>query len=350
MANEIKLTFAGDATSLTKAMDRAGSGAKEMADDFTSASKEAGRFEAGIGKVNSTVDSSESKFMGAADLADGLGAAFGVNLGPTVEYARAFGDMAGGFTNLVGPAMEGLTTKLKASTLATHAQTAATRILSAAQRAMPILMIVGALALLVGAFVLAYQKSETFRAIVNGAVTSVKNVIMGAFNWVKSNWPLLLAILTGPFGLAVLAIVKHRDKIVGLIQSIPDTARRLFSGLAEILTAPFRAAVQGFRDVWNSTIGGKGIPSIGIGPFKTPGFSIPRLAGGGIATAGMPHLIGERGPEVFVPGMTGRVVPNHQLGGGGDVLRIQIGSKVIGEVALAELRQAKNRGVQLGLA
>lgn len=349
MANEIKLTFAGDATSLERAMDRAGAGAKEMADDFTSAEREAGRFSGGVSKLNDTVDSSESKFMGAADLADGLGAAFGINLGPTVEYARAFGDMAGGFTSLVGPALEGLKTKLGATTLATNIQTGATRALSAAQRAMPILMIVGAIMLLVGAFVIAYKNSETFRNIVNGAVTSVKNVIMGAFTWVKNNWPLLLAILTGPFGLAVLAIVKHKDKILGFLKEIPDTATRLFRGLADILTAPFRAAVQGFKDVWNSTVGGKGIPSIGIGPFKTPGFQIPMLAAGGIANAGMPHIVGERGPELFVPGMTGRVVPNSSLGSG-DTLRVQIGERVIGEVALAELRKAKNRGVQLGLA
>lgn len=349
MANEVKLVFAGDAKSLTRAMDSAGSGAKDMADDFTSAGREMSRFDDGISRVNSTIDSSESKFMGAADLVDGLSSALGISLGPTVEYARAFGDMAGGFTSLVGPAIEGLGGKMKSLTLVTNIQTGATKALSAAQKSMPILAVVGAIVLLVGAFITAYKTSETFRNIVNGAVSSVKNVIMGAFNWVKNNWPTLLAILTGPFGLAVLAIVKHKDKIVGFIKEIPDTAKRLFSGLADILTAPFRAAVQGFKDVWNSTIGGKGIPSIGIGPFKTPGFTIPHLAGGGIAAAGMPHIVGERGPELFVPGMTGRVVPNHQLGGN-EILRIQIGEQVIGQVALSELRRMKNRGVQLGLA
>lgn len=349
MANEVKLTFAGDATSLTKAMDRAGNGAKDMADDFTSASKEAGRMSKAADGMNSTIDSSESKFMGAADLADGLATTLGINLGPTTEYARAFGDMAGGFTSLVAPAISKVTAMFGAQATATTGAAGAQKGLNATMKANPVLAVIGVLVLLVGIFITLYKTSETFRNIVNGALNAVKDTMIGVYQWAKNNWPLLLAILTGPFGLAVLAIVKHKDKILGFIKEIPDTAKRLFSGLAEILTAPFRAAVDGFRSVWNSTIGGKGIPSIGIGPFKTPGFSIPMLAGGGIATGGMPHIVGERGPELFVPGMTGRVVPNHQLGGN-ETLRIQIGEKVIGEVALAALRKAKNRGVQLGLA
>ena len=44
------------------------------------------------------------------------------------------------------------------------------------------------------------------------------------------------------------------------------------------------------------------------------------LARGGVATGGNPYLVGEKGPEVFVPSTTGRVVPNDQLGGGGVVV------------------------------
>jgi len=44
---------------------------------------------------------------------------------------------------------------------------------------------------------------------------------------------------------------------------------------------------------------------------------IPALAAGGRARGGMPHLVGEMGPELFVPDSSGYVVPNHALGGGG---------------------------------
>lgn len=36
-------------------------------------------------------------------------------------------------------------------------------------------------------------------------------------------------------------------------------------------------------------------------------------AAGGSVTSGVPYVVGERGPEVVIPGMSGSVVPNHQL-------------------------------------
>ena len=40
---------------------------------------------------------------------------------------------------------------------------------------------------------------------------------------------------------------------------------------------------------------------------------IPGLASGGLAEANRPYIVGERGPELFVPGRSGTVVPNDQL-------------------------------------
>ena len=38
-------------------------------------------------------------------------------------------------------------------------------------------------------------------------------------------------------------------------------------------------------------------------------------AGGGPVSAGKPYIVGERGPELFVPGSSGGIVPNNKLGG-----------------------------------
>jgi phage-related minor tail protein len=43
------------------------------------------------------------------------------------------------------------------------------------------------------------------------------------------------------------------------------------------------------------------------------------LANGGQANANKPYIVGERGPELFVPNSTGTVVPNGEFGGGGNV-------------------------------
>jgi len=47
-------------------------------------------------------------------------------------------------------------------------------------------------------------------------VDAGKNVV----TWLKANWPLLVAILTGPVGIAVLAIVKHWDRIKEAVGSV----------------------------------------------------------------------------------------------------------------------------------
>lgn len=41
---------------------------------------------------------------------------------------------------------------------------------------------------------------------------------------------------------------------------------------------------------------------------------------GGTVGVGRPYMVGENGPELFIPGQTGTVVPNGQLGGSGAVV------------------------------
>ena len=58
-----------------------------------------------------------------------------------------------------------------------------------------------------------------------------------------------------------------------------------------------------------STSGGPTIADFGGG-----------LASGGMARGGKSYLVGERGPELFTPGVSGTVTPNHALGGGTTVV------------------------------
>ena len=77
----------------------------------------------------------------------------------------------------------------------------------------------------------------------------------------------------------------------------------------------FRSAINWIINGWNSL------------EFKIPGFDPPGpgpkfggltigmpdvnpLAAGGTALAGSPYVVGELGPELFVPGQTGTVLPN----------------------------------------
>lgn len=53
--------------------------------------------------------------------------------------------------------------------------------------------------------------------------------------------------------------------------------------------------------------------------------NIPGLAVGGPASAGQPYIVGEKGPELFVPGSNGNVVPNNAMGGNTYQITVQAG-------------------------
>ena len=68
-------------------------------------------------------------------------------------------------------------------------------------------------------------------------------------------------------------------------------------------------------------VGGAAAPFLGglmgkIGPFIQP--FIPHFAAGGDVLPNYPSMVGERGPEMWIPRSAGTIIPNHQLGGGGD--------------------------------
>lgn len=114
----------------------------------------------------------------------------------------------------------------------------------------PIGLAVIAIAALVAGVVIAYKKVGWFRDGINGLWGKIKET----FGWVKANWPLLLGILTGPFGLAVVAIVKYRDQIWNAFKNLPGLIKKALVGLAEIVLAPLRAAWQGAINTYNATV------------------------------------------------------------------------------------------------
>ena len=61
-------------------------------------------------------------------------------------------------------------------------------------------------------------------------------------------------------------------------------------------------------------------------------------ARGGPVTGGSPYIVGEKGPELFVPNSHGSIVPNHDLGGGANIV-VNVdasGSSVEGDTGQAE--------------
>jgi len=147
------------------------------------------------------------------------------------------------------------------------------------------------------AFVIAYKKVGWFRDAVNAV-----------FNWIKGNWPLLLAILTGPIGTAVILIVKNFDKI-----------KSAASAAASFVANRFRDLINFFKRLPGAILGAIGDLGSKIADKLNPGGVIGKATGllgkitgrqyGGMVRAGETTLVGERGPELLTLPGGSRITP-----------------------------------------
>jgi hypothetical protein len=116
----------------------------------------------------------------------------------------------------------------------------------------PVLAIIAGIAALIAIGVLVVRNWDTIKAAASRVWNFVLGLIQGVWNWIKANWPLLLAILLGPFGAAVAVIVRNWDTIKGAISGVWQWIKSTFSTLAAILTAPFTTAQHVIEGVWDS--------------------------------------------------------------------------------------------------
>jgi hypothetical protein len=82
------------------------------------------------------------------------------------------------------------------------------------------------------------------------------------------------------------------------------------------------------------------------------GFFGGARADGGPVTGGKAYLVGERGPEIVVPGASGTVIPNHALGGGSMKIELVIAEDrdAFTRVVDARVIQGVGASVQLSRA
>lgn len=69
-----------------------------------------------------------------------------------------------------------------------------------------------------------------------------------------------------------------------------------------------------------------------------------KRASGGPVFGGEAYLVGEQGPELFVPQTSGTVVTNSALrgGGGNQIIQLQLDGRTIYEVVMNERGQRRN--------
>lgn len=200
---------------------------------------------------------------------------------------RFFADVLkklGPVIKIVGAVIAGFVIAVYAIAVAERVWAAGQWLLNAAMSANPIGLVVIAIAALVAGLVIAYRKSETFRDIVNGAFGAVKTAIGGFCNfftetipaafhavlaWVRSHWPEIATLLSGPFAPIVLLATDGfgiRSKLLGAFQNVLDWLGGLgskitgvFSGAAGWLSSAGTSIItglwNGLKGVWSSVSG-----------------------------------------------------------------------------------------------
>jgi fumarate reductase subunit C len=198
----------------------------------------------------------------------------------------------------------------------TKAATAIQWLFNAAMDANPILIVVLAIIAIIAILILLATHFKAVRDVVDDvwkflkkAWDDILGIIQGVFNWVKDNWPLLLAILTGPIGLAIYFITKYWDDFVGFFTGIPGKLAQAGKGMWDFIANAFISVLNVVINAWDALH--FKTPSIDILGFHTPSVdiglphidTIPHMAQGGLITQS--GLIYAHAGEAITPAPAG---------------------------------------------
>jgi hypothetical protein len=294
----------------------------------------------------------------------------------------------------IAVAVVAVNTAMKVWTAVTKAFTAVQAAFNAVMALNPIFLIAIAIAGIIAILIVLQQKFNIFGKTIEAigkAFGAVWDAIKFVFDWVKKNWPLLLAVITGPFGLAVLAVVTFKDQITGILGNLIGWIGTAFKTVTDLILFPYIKAFEGivyfkdlvisifkkltelggsifdnvggaFKDVINKVIqslesglnfaiDGLNLALDGIdkaaGPLVNFGnidrVDIPELAEGGIVTGPTLAMIGEgREPEAIIP--LSKLSSMGFGGGGGPTINITVTSADPNAVVAALQRYVRMSG------
>lgn len=268
MPNQVTLTFAGETRDVEDSFRRVGSASEDMGRRV----RESGD---SFDKAAERADAVDTKAMGFRDTLTGIqDGAKGIKQAAAGDWGFetllllgfGLGDLASGLFNLVIPAFKSLTLAIKGMSLAMFTS--------------PVFWIIAAIVILIGVIVLIATKTDWFSRAWRASWGWIKNAAGAAGDWISRKWRTLVDWLSG----------------------IPGRLGRAFRGVANILTAPYRAAFNAIARAWNNTVGRLS--------WSVPSW-VPFIGGNSISVPRLPtfHAGGR------VPGSRGEVVPVLAMGG-----------------------------------
>ena len=245
------------------------------------------------------------------------GAIIGTLVKALSELGKFIGDNTGLVLAVVG-AYTAFTIAVNLAATATRLAATAMGVFNAILAMNPIVLVVAAIAALVAAFIIAYNTIEPFRNLVNAlfkAIQPLLAVVIDLALFIGTN-------IVRAFGLAVTVVSELAKILWGDGNGPLAIALNAIGKVFDAITAPIRffiGLVEGAISVVRTLINlANNLPFVGGflprggagGPAKQRGRAL-----GGPVTGGQQYMVGERGPELFVPNQSGSIVPNNSLGG-----------------------------------
>lgn len=234
----------------------------------------------------------------------------------------------------VATVAQGVASKVTAA--ATKAWAGAQWLMNAALEANPIGIVVIAIIALIAIIVIAYKRSDTFRAIVQAAFRAVKaaaitmkNGLVAAFNAVVSAFRTVQSRISS----TVSSVRSRLSSLVSFARGIPGRIASAFSSLYGAITNPVRNAIGAVKSWLNGLLSfARSIPSRIGNSVKSaiPGFAHGGIIGGaatGGARGGL-TMVGENGPELL------RLPGGSRVRSNADSRRIAAGSGSGGAITL----------------
>lgn len=212
---------------------------------------------------------------GELSKADGLWTNIGVGAGRATKAIGNAAKSVGNFALEMGKAVVAqakmavqtaiVTTKMlaqKAAQLAikaaTMAWTAVQWLLNVAMSANPIGIIIMAIVALVAAIVIAYQKSETFRAIVDAAFRAIGTALQWVWSVVQPILSALWSVIQTVFGAIVDAVKTAWNFVITILKTGFEFLHALFTGNWEKIGQMLSAAWDKFKEIigkaWDAAI------------------------------------------------------------------------------------------------
>lgn len=140
--------------------------------------------------------------------------------------------------------------------------------------------------------------------VVSSSVDTVSGALADFFNGTAFSWHDMFSKMARDMEIAIIKATLMKPVMDGLAASIAS----LTSGTNLTMWEAFLSA-SGFGKLFGGQGDAPNLPDSTSGEMNFPGFA----TGGNISG---PAIVGERGPELFIPSSSGTIIPNNALGGG----------------------------------